>query len=137
MLINYWQDQQTTQQLESERLRAELEEWEQINQETWQQVTDILNKIKEGVQEEQKARRPISNRIIKQASKVRLIELAQSQSSTPMSSSTQSTNLSLEPKPQRLKESKKPDTSRVEKQPSQISVASIFQKQKETSSGGD
>ena len=61
----------------------------------------------EGVQEEQKARRPTSNRIIKQASKVRLIELTQSQSSTPMSSSTQSTNLSLDPKPQRLKESKK------------------------------
>ena len=38
---------------------------------------------------------------------------------------------------QRLKESKKRDASRVEKQPSQISVASIFQKQKETSSGGD
>ena len=70
----------------------------------WQ---DILNKIKEGVQEEQKARRPTSNRIIKQASKVRLIEPTQSQSSTPMSLSTQSTNLSLEPKPQRLKESKK------------------------------
>ena len=107
MLINYWQDQQTIQQLEFERLRAELEEREQINQETWQQVTDILNKIKEGVQEEQKARRPTSNRIIKQASKVRLIEPTQSQSSTPMSSSTQSTNLSLDPKPQRLKESKK------------------------------
>ena len=137
VLINYWQDQQTIQQLEFERLRAELEEREQINQETWQQVTDILNKIKEGVQEEQKARRPTSNRIIKQASKVRLIEPTQSQSSTPMSSSTQSTNLSLDPKPQRLKESKKRDASRVEKQPSQISVASIFQKQKETSSGGD
>ena len=107
VLINYWQDQQTIQQLEFERLRAELEEREQINQETWQQVTDILNKIKEGVQEEQKARRLTSNRIIKQASKVRLIEPTQSQSSTPMSSSTQSTNLSLEPKPQRLKESKK------------------------------
>ena len=66
-----------------------------------------LDKIKEGVQEEQKAQRPISNRIIKQASKVRLIEPTQSQRSTPMSSSTQSTNLSLEPKPQRLKESKK------------------------------
>ena len=133
----YWQDQQTTQQLESERLRAELEEQEQINQETWQQVTDILDKIKEGVQEEQKAWRPTSNRIIKQASKVKLIEPTQSQSSTPMSLSTQSTNLSLEPKPQRLKESKKQDASRVEKQPSQISVASIFQKQKETSLGGD
>ena len=66
-----------------------------------------LEKIKEGVQEEQKAQRPTPNRIIKQASKVRLIELTQSQSSTPMISSTQSTNLSLEPKPQRLKESKK------------------------------
>ena len=54
MLINYWQDQQTIQQLEFECLRAELEEREQINQETWQQVTDILDKIKEGVQEEQK-----------------------------------------------------------------------------------
>ena len=137
MLINYWQDQQTTQQLESECLRAELEEREQINQETWQQVTDILDKIKEGVQEEQKAWRPTSNRIIKQASKVRLIEPTQSQSSTPMSSSTQSTNLSLEPKPQRPKESKMQDASRIEKQPLQISVASIFQKQKETSSGGD
>ena len=137
VLINYWQDQQTIQQLEFERLRAELEEREQINQETWQQVTDILNKIKEGVQEEQKAWRPTSNRIIKQASKVRLIEPTQSQSSTPMNSSTQSTNLSLDPKPQRLKESKKRDASRVEKQPSQISVASIFQKQKEISSGGD
>ena len=92
VLINYWQDQQTIQQLEFERLRAELEEREQINQETWQQVTDILNKIKEGVQEEQKARRPTSNRIIKQASKVRLIEPTQSQSSTPMSSSTQTPN---------------------------------------------
>ena len=51
--------------------------------------------------------------------------------------SEQYTNLSLEPKPQRPKESKKRDASRVEKQPSQISVASIFQKQKETSSGGD
>ena len=137
MLINYWQDQQTIQQLEFEHLRAELEEREQINQETWQQVTDILNKIKEGVQEEQKARRLTSNRIIKQASKVRLIEPTQSQSSTPMSSSTQSTDLSLEPKPQRLKESKNRDASRAEKQPSQISVASIFQKQKETSLGGD
>ena len=137
MLINYWQDQQTIQQLEFECLRAELEEREQINQETWQQVTDILNKIKEGVQEEQKARRLTSNRIIKQASKVILIEPTQSQSSTPMSSSTQSTNLSLEPKPQRLKESKNRDASRAEKQPSQISVASIFQKQKETSLGGD
>ena len=136
VLINYWQDQQTIQQLEFEHLRAELEEQEQINQETWQQVTDILNKIKEGVQEEQKTRRPTSNRIIKQASKMRLIEPTQSQSSTPMSSSTQSTNLSLEPKPQRLKESKKQDALRVEKQPSQISVASIFQKQKEISSGG-
>ena len=137
VLINYWQDQQTIQQLEFEHLRAELEKREQINQKTWQQVTDILDKIKEGVQEEQKARRPTPNRIIKQASKVRLIEPTQSQSSTPMSLSTQSTNLSLEPKPQRLKESKKRDASRVEKQPSQISVASIFQKQKETSSGGD
>ena len=35
VLINYWQDQQTIQQLEFERLRAELEEREQINQETW------------------------------------------------------------------------------------------------------
>ena len=69
VLINYWQDQQTIQQLEFKRLRAELEEQEQINQETWQQVTDILNKIKEGEQEEQKAQRPTSNRIIKQASK--------------------------------------------------------------------
>ena len=60
VLINYWQDQQTIQQLEFECLRAELEEREQINQETWQQVTDILNKIKEGVQEEQKAWRPTS-----------------------------------------------------------------------------
>ena len=74
---------------------------------------------------------------LKQASKVRLIEPTQSQSITPMSSSTQSTNLSLEPKAQRLKESKKRDASRVEKQPSQISVASLFQKQKETSSRGD
>ena len=39
-------------------------------------------------------------------------------------------------KASRPKESKKQDASRVEK-PSQISVATIFQKQKETSSGGD
>ena len=137
VLINYWQDQQTIQQLESKHLRAELEECEQISQATWWQMTDILDKIKEGVQEEQRAWRPTSNRIIKQASKVRLIEPTQSQSITPMSSSTQSTNLSLEPKAQRLKESKKQDTIRIEKQPSQISVASLFQKQKETSSEGD
>ena len=107
VLIDYWQDQQTVQQLESKCLRVELEEREQINQDTWKQITDILEKIKEGVQEEQKTWRPISNRIIKQALKVRLIEPTQSQSITPMSSSTQSTNLSLEPKAQRLKESKK------------------------------
>ena len=56
MLINYWQDQQTTQQLESEHLRAELEEWEQINQETWQQVTDILDKSKREYKKNRKLR---------------------------------------------------------------------------------
>ena len=74
-------------------------------------MTEILDKIKVGVQEEQKAQRLTPNRIIKHASKVRLIELTQSQSSTPMSLSAQSTNLSLEPKPQRLKKSKKRDAS--------------------------
>ena len=82
VLVDYWNDQKLAQGLEFECLRAELEEKEQIDSETWQQILEILEEIKDGVQEEQKARRPTSNRIIKQASKVRLIEPTQSLSST-------------------------------------------------------
>ena len=61
------------------------------------QVTDILNKIKEGVQEETESPETDIQQNHQASFKRRLIEPTQSQSSTPMSSSTQSTNLSLEP----------------------------------------
>ena len=120
VLVDYWNDQKLAQGLEFEHLRAELEEREQINLKTWQQILEILERIKDGVQEEQEARRSTANRIIKQASKVRLIEPTQSLSSTPGSSSTQSTIPSMDPKPQRQKENKKQDASNAKKQPSQI-----------------
>ena len=103
--MGYWNDQKLAQGLEFECLKAELEEREQIDSKTWQQILEILEKIKDGVQEEQKSQRP-ANRIIKQASKVRLTEPTQSLNSIPGSSLTQSTNPSMEPKPQRLKENK-------------------------------
>ena len=107
VLVHYWNDQKLTQGLQFEHLRAELEEREQIDPETWQQILEILKKIRDRVQEEQKSQRPTANRIIKQASKVRLIEPTQSLNSIPRSSLTQSTNPSMEPKPQRPKENKK------------------------------
>ena len=67
--MDYWNDQKLAQGLEFERLRAELEDREQIDSETWQQIVEILEKIKDGVQEEQRSWRQ-TNRIIKQASKV-------------------------------------------------------------------
>ena len=102
VLVDYWNDQKLAQGLEFEQLQAELEEREQIDSETWQQSLEILEKIKDGVQEEQKLWRP-ANRIIKQASKVRLIEPAQSLNSIAGSSLTQSTNPSMEPKPPKTK----------------------------------
>ena len=48
-------------------------------------VLEILEKIKDGIQEEQRSQRP-TNKIIKQASKVQLIEPAQSLNSIPGSS---------------------------------------------------
>ena len=106
VLVDYWNDQKVAQGLEFKCLRAELEEREQIDPETWQQILEILEKIKDGVQEEQKSWRPTTNRIIKQASKVQLIEPTQSLNSIPGSSLTQSTNPSTEPKLQGQKETK-------------------------------
>ena len=51
VLVDYWNDQKLAQRLEFERLRAELEKREQIDSETWQQILEILEKIKDGVQE--------------------------------------------------------------------------------------
>ena len=69
VLVDYWNDQKLAQRLEFEQLPAELEDREQIDSETWQQILEILEKIKDGVQDEQRSQRP-TNRIIKQASKV-------------------------------------------------------------------
>ena len=69
VLVDYWNDQKLAQGLEFEQLLAELEDREQIDSETWQQILEILEKITDGVQEEQKSQGP-TNRIIKQASKV-------------------------------------------------------------------
>ena len=96
---------------------------------------NILDKIRDNVKEEQQDRRPPTNRVIKQASKVRLIEPTQSVNSTQGTSSTPSIN--TDPQPQRQKEGKKQDTFRMEKRRSQTSVATLFQKQKEISSGED
>ena len=96
---------------------------------------NILDKIRDNVKEEQQYRRPPTNRVIKQASKVRLVEPTQSVNSTQGTSSTPSIN--MDPQPQRQKEGKKQDASRMEKRQSETSVATLFEKQKEISSGED
>ena len=106
ILIEYWENQVQEVSYEQERLKAELDERKELQEGQWEQIQEILDKVKNAVQEETSKRREQRDRPIKQASKFRLV--ATETTTTEAQASTSST---LAPKPQR--ENKKRDASQM------------------------
>ena len=73
LLASHWEDQKLALDLEYQRLRTELEEKQICTEEQWNNIETILMKIKTEIEEESNRRRP-KQRVIRQASKIRIID---------------------------------------------------------------